>query len=155
MYKRQSLEKPSAFLYRLEFVRSLRQRIRRKARLFPGRYDTSRLRGIRTVREFDSRYTAPHNGFRDVWDYYERASAAPLLSKIRIPTLIIHSMDDPMIPPEPLDRPDVLSNPWIVQLVPEKGGHVGFLGRALDGDPDDRWAENRLIQFFQLLDAVT
>jgi predicted alpha/beta-fold hydrolase len=46
----------------------------------------------------------------------------------------------------------VLANPYLVQLVPEQGGHVGFLGTSNCGDPDDRWAENRLIQFFQILD---
>ena len=146
------LEKPGVFLYRWQFVWSLRQRLRRKARLFPDRYDTSRLRGIRTVREFDSRYTAPHNGFRDAADYYARASAAPLLSKICLPTLILHSKDDPLVPSDPLTRPDVRSNPWIVPWITERGGHVGYLGSTPEPDPDDRWAENRLIQFFRLLE---
>ncbi len=109
---------------------------------------TQALDGIRTVREFDSRYTAPHNGFRDVDDYYTRASAAPLLGSIRIPTLAIHALDDPLVPAEPLQRAHVLDNPWIVRLLPRHGGHVGFVGKTLYGDVDERWAENRLIEFF-------
>ena len=47
-----------------------------KARLFPGHFDVSRLRGIRSLREFDDKVTAYYCGFTGVDDYYDRASAA-------------------------------------------------------------------------------
>ena len=51
----------------------------------------------------------------------------------------------------PAARSEVRANPYIVQLVPPQGGHVGFLAASGNGDPDDRWAEHRLLQFFRLL----
>jgi len=51
-------------------VRSLKARIRRKARLFPGRFDLARLPSVRTVRQFDEYFTAPHHGFDGAADYY-------------------------------------------------------------------------------------
>jgi predicted alpha/beta-fold hydrolase len=145
------LEQPGNFLYRWSFVYGLKRRLRRKARLFPTLYDPSRLKGIRTVREFDSLYTAPHNGFRDADDYYSRASSAPLLGKIRIPTLAIHALDDPLVPSEPLQRPLARKNPWIHVLLTRYGGHVGYIGRRFDGDLDSHWVENRVVQFARVV----
>ena len=60
-----ALERPGNFLYQWNFVRDLKRRMRRKDRFWPGRFDLSKLRHIRTVREFDAGYTAPHFGFAD------------------------------------------------------------------------------------------
>ena len=53
---------------------------------------------MRTQRQFDERYTAPHGGFRDASDYYARASSLPVIARIRVPTLILHAVDDPIVP---------------------------------------------------------
>ena len=50
-------------LYEQYFLWKLSRRLRTKARLFPGAFDTSRLRGIRSLREFDDRITAFYCGF--------------------------------------------------------------------------------------------
>ena len=60
-----ALERRQNFVYQWNFVRGLKGRMRRKAAVFPGRYAIDRLDRIRTVREFDEVYTAPHFGFRD------------------------------------------------------------------------------------------
>ena len=55
----------------------------RKKELYPKLYELQNLESISTVRQFDELYTAPHGGFSDAEDYYAKASALPLLSKIR------------------------------------------------------------------------
>jgi predicted alpha/beta-fold hydrolase len=36
----------------------------------------------------------------------------------------------------------------LVAVVPERGGHVGFIAKKRPlGDPDRRWAENRCVDF--------
>src|ERR1700682_1650349 len=50
-------------LYEQYFLWNLNRRLRAQARLFPGAFDTSRLRGIRSLREFDDRITAFYCGF--------------------------------------------------------------------------------------------
>jgi predicted alpha/beta-fold hydrolase len=145
-----AIEQRSNWLYQRSFIRSLRRRIRQKQRLYPDRYDASDLRAVRTIRDFDNRYTALDAGYRDAADYYERASALPLLRHIRTPTLIIHAQDDPFIPFHPLRHPSVAENPHIILLAPSHGGHVGFV--AADTIGEDRfWAENRITQFCGLI----
>lgn len=146
-----AIEQRSNWLYQRSFIRSLRRRIRQKQRLYPDRYDASGLRTVRTIRDFDNRYTALDAGYRDATDYYERASALPLLRHIRKPTLIIHAQDDPFIPFDPLRHPSVAANPCILLLAPLHGGHVGFV--AADTVGEDRfWAENRITQFCSMID---
>ncbi|HEY6333513.1 MAG TPA: alpha/beta fold hydrolase [Blastocatellia bacterium] len=145
-----AIEARSNLLYHLRFVRSLRTRLRRKASFFPDRYDVSRLAGIWSIREFDDAYTAPHCGFEDSGDYYRRASALPFISRITVPTLIIHAKDDPFIPYAPLERSEVKENPNVFLLAPECGGHVAFVSRRAAG-VHRFWAEAKACEFVSLV----
>lgn len=142
----EALERPENLLYQWNFVRNLKRRMRRKASLFPDRYILNGLRRVRTVREFDEMFTAPHHGFRDADDYYHRASAMRVIDRIRVPTLIITAEDDPFVPVEPFRDPRVISNPWIAVIVTPFGGHCGFLSDAALGN-DGYWAERRVVEF--------
>ena len=143
-----ALERRENFLYEWNFVRELKKRMRRKDRFGPGRYDLSRLDAIRTVREFDDAYTAPHFGFRDAGDYYHRASAMRIIDRIRIPALVITAEDDPFVPSRPFHDPKVTRNPHIEVRLCEHGGHCGFVGPA-SGDDDGYWAEGQIIDFVE------
>ena len=57
------LDEPRNFIYQRRFLKALKARLRRKARLFPQRYSTANLERAHTVREFDDLYTAPHGGY--------------------------------------------------------------------------------------------
>jgi uncharacterized protein len=139
------------WIYHKQFVRSLKDRIRRKQKFFPGLYDLSRLPQIRTIRDFDEEFTARANGFVNADDYYYRSSSVRIAQKIHLPTLIIHAHDDPFIPFEPL-RQDVFSeNPYILLIATDRGGHVAFI--SSEKKKEDRfWAENRAVEFCLLAD---
>jgi predicted alpha/beta-fold hydrolase len=62
-----------------------------------GVFDTSRLRGIRSLREFDDRITAFYCGFTGADDYYDRSAAAHVLGRIAVPTFILNAANDPFI----------------------------------------------------------
>jgi predicted alpha/beta-fold hydrolase len=142
-----AIEQRSNWVYQRKFIRSLKRRMREAAKLYPERYDASGLALVRTLREFDERYTAPHGGFRDAADYYARSSSLPLIPRIRVPTLIIHAEDDPFIPFDSLRHPSVRANPNVILLAPRHGGHVGFVADGNTPGEDRFWAENRLIEF--------
>ena len=141
-----ALERPGNQLYQWNFVKDLKRRMRRKERFWPGRFDLSRLDRIRTVREFDEVYTAPHFGFNGADDYYYRASAMRIIERIRIPTLVITAEDDPFVPPAPFRDPKISSNPCIEVDLCAHGGHCGFVG-APSGEDDGYWAETRIVDF--------
>ena len=79
--------------------------MRRKVAAFPDRFPAEPLARIRTVRDFDEAYTAPHFGFRDATDYYYRAASLRVVDRIQVPALIITAADDPFVPPEPFSDP--------------------------------------------------
>ena len=108
-----ALERPENALYEWNFVRNLKRRMRRKARRLPQRFDLAALRSVRTVRQFDDAYTAPHHGFRDADDYYHRASSLRVIDQIAVPTLILSASDDPFVPPEQFRDPAIAGNPHI------------------------------------------
>src|SRR5262249_5951149 len=80
-----ALERRSNFIYQWNFVRNLKNRMRRKQAHFPGAFDLSGLGAIRTVRQFDAAYTAPYFGFASAEDYYHRAAALRVIDRIRVP----------------------------------------------------------------------
>jgi predicted alpha/beta-fold hydrolase len=141
-----ALERRENALYQWNFVKDLKRRMRRKEQYRPGRFDLSALDSISSVRGFDEAYTAPHFGFRNAEDYYYRASAIRVVDRIRVPTLIITSEDDPFVPSQPFHDSRVTSNSWIDLRVTEHGGHCGFVG-ARSGADDGYWAENEIVQF--------
>ena len=147
-----AIELRSNSIYNMRFIWSLKARMRRMARLFPERYDVSGLRGVGSIREFDDVYTAPHSGFGNVADYYERASSLQFIKRITVPTLIIHAQDDPFIPFAAFRHRDIEMNPNVALLTPEQGGHVGFISGDREGE-ERFWAEVMAIEFVKLLSS--
>lgn len=141
-----ALERRSNLVYQLNFVRGLRARMRRKARLHPGRFDLAPLGSVWTVRKFDDVYTAPHFGFDGASDYYHRASAMRVIDRIRVPALIITAEDDPFVPVEPFRDPTIAAHPHVNLVVTRHGGHCGFLANA-SASSDGYWAEDQIVRF--------
>jgi predicted alpha/beta-fold hydrolase len=134
-------------LYEYYFIWKLRRRLRSKARLFPKVFETSRLRGVTTLREFDDKITAHYCGFTGAVDYYSRAAAANVVDRIAVPAFILHAANDPFIRILPETRKKILANPNITFLETEDGGHCSFLAQP-DGD-DGRWAESQILEFLR------
>jgi uncharacterized protein len=150
-----ALHEPANRVYEYYFLLQLFQRFRRKAKLFPGSFDTSRLRGIRTLRDFDDRITAYYCGFKGADDYYTRAAAANVISQIVRPTLVIHALNDPFVRILPETREALMTNPHIKYIETEDGGHCAFIGER-NGDPgyDGRWAEWQVVEFAKQFGAL-
>lgn len=145
----QAIDAPANWVYRRRFIASLRRRVRLKRRLFPDLYDARGLKGVRTIREFDERYTAPHAGFRDAEDYYRQTSSLPLVPRIRVPTLVVHAKDDPLVPLTEEAEQALRANPHVILVAPPRGGHVAFVGAGRD---TRFWAEGLLVEFCRRLE---
>ena len=126
-------------LYEKYILSALRRDSLRSAPGGRPRVTEQERRGIeraRSLPEFDDVLTAPRNGWRDSAEYYEVNSCNQFLGTITVPTLVIHSVDDPMIPASPYEAIDwhalAVSGP-VRRAITARGGHVGFheLGNPL------------------------
>lgn len=142
-----ALERGSNFVYQWNFVRNLKNRMRRKQAHFPGAFDLSALDRIRTVRQFDAAYTAPYFGFASAEDYYHRAAALRVIDRIEVPALIITAEDDPFVPHQSFRDPAIVNNPNVTLVVTQHGGHCGFLSDRRDERDDGYWAERQIVDF--------
>jgi predicted alpha/beta-fold hydrolase len=141
-----ALERRENFIYQWNFVRGLKARMRRKAAAHPGRFPLERLAEVRTVRQFDEYFTAPHFSFDGADDYYFRASAMRVVDRIRVPALVITAEDDPFVPAEIFRDPRLRTNPHINLIVTRHGGHCGFVAH-MNGVDDGYWAERQIVAF--------
>ncbi len=110
-------------VYSRMFLATMKPKALAKWQQHPGLFDRERVLRARTLYEFDDAFTAPLHGFADTPDYWARASALPHLARIRIPALVLNTLNDPFVPAAALPRTAAAP----VRLVqPAEGGHVGF-----------------------------
>ncbi len=138
---------PMGRLYARYFLESLKRKIRAKRKVLDPILDLDRVLSAGTLREFDEVATAPLHGFGGADEYYREASSGPVVERVRVPTLVLHAMDDPFLPPESIPRTAIERNPWIVAALPRHGGHVGFVS----GQPGMKWfwAESEAARYLE------
>ena len=100
---------------------------------------------------FDDQFTAPLWGYDGASDYYADASSIHVLKDVRVPTILLSSQDDPVVPFEMFERAH-LSN-YIDVVSTRQGGHLGFLSRGIR-DPDRFWMDWRISQWLSAIDNV-
>ena len=133
-------------LYRFHLLRELKRSYRAKFSARPdGPVPLDALRSLRDFYAFDDCVTAPLHGYAGVHDYYARASCRPYLRRIRVPTLILHALDDPFMLPEAVPDARELSASVRLELSPG-GGHVGFVAGRWPWRAD-YWLERRIPAF--------
>ena len=139
------MEKGFSRVYRRSLVRRLERKVRAKATLLSEFVDVERALASRTFREFDDSSTAPLHGFRSADDYYERSSSASYVIRVRLPTMLIHSLDDPFLPSWAVPMAAAQANSNIDCRFTDRGGHVGFV----EGPPwsPTFWAEQTAAEF--------
>ena len=121
-------------LYTPMFLRTMQRKARLTLKRHPGLFDRDRMLAARTLHAFDDVYTAPLHGFRDADDYWRRASAAPHLNALQVPSLVVNARNDPFVPADSLPDPDALrANTHLTLWQPAHGGHVGFATGAPPG----------------------
>lgn len=131
-------------IYMARFMRSLRTKVRDKAKRFPDQLSTGDLDRMRTFAEFDNVYTGPIHGFRDADDYWTQSSCRHVLQSIAIPTLLVSAQDDPFLTPECFPHEVAKINPNFHLEIPRHGGHLGFVEFS---DSGEYWSERRAVAF--------
>ncbi len=98
----------------------------------------------KTLFQLDDRITAPLSGFRDARDYYQQSSAVEVIGENQVPTLVIASQDDPVVPVDCFVDSKATWPSTSELLVTTNGGHVGFIERTRQS-----WMDRVLVEWFK------
>lgn len=107
------------------------------------------LSSIKSFWQYDERVVSRLHGFESAQHYYQLSSSRQYLHKIKVPTLILHAIDDPFMTASILPEQNELSSSVTVEVTPG-GGHVGFISGNNPFKPN-YWLEQRIPEFLSLL----
>lgn len=138
------LRRGFARLYQTKLLADCKNLVRRKhlLKLLDASANPEKALAALDFFDFDDAFTAPVNGYLNAADYYARAACGQYLGAIRVPTRILHALDDPFMLPSIVPSPEDLS-PAVTLEVAERGGHVGFISAGPFGLPHC-WSESYL-----------
>ena len=105
-----------------------------------------KIRSLKSIREFDQKFTAPCWGFNSLEDYYVKASPIFRIQKSikKLPQMLfIHAKDDPWVPYNAtLNLREKFIDKFTI-FITEKGGHNGF--HSINGCWSDEVVKNWFI----------
>jgi len=121
--------KPRNFFYHRHILKAMKEEA-----LAPGaelsRSQIQAITSAQSIYDFDHNFIAPLFGYQDADDYYVNNSSGRFLRGISKPTLIIHALNDPWIPPKVYLETQWDLNPTIQTKITKSGGHLGFHGKT-------------------------
>ena len=139
----QKLLEPKNKIYQWRFLRTLKDKIKQKAKQFPDQVSLEPLSKIKNLYDFDDVYTAPLFGYQDAEDYYAHNQSIQWLHLIDQPALIINALNDPFLGPLSYPKSIVETLKNVDMIIPDFGGHVGFAHSINDRS----WVLNRVSSF--------
>lgn len=138
------MAKPQNVLYMRRFMKTLTAKMKYKAQQFKEQVKIDDIDSVRTFAEFDNRFTAPINGFKNAADYYDKCNALQFLKHISVPTLFINALNDPFLTPSCFPTELADNHSHLFFETPKYGGHVGFAARLPN---ETYWSELRAFEF--------
>ena len=118
--------------------------------------DMESLARAQTWRDLDEGFTIKiHPQFKSVIEYYNASSCLDYVEGITVPTLVMHSKDDPVVPVDCVPIDECQANPNIITALTRRGSHVCYFMHA----GTRRWYTHACSEFLQnsllLLDQST
>jgi predicted alpha/beta-fold hydrolase len=141
------INKPWNSVYMRRFLKTLLAKVREKSTFYPEKISLKEYARVKTLYDFDHIYTAAIHGFGSADDYYHKCSSMHFVGDIEVPTLIVNTKNDPMVPHAslPLHKIGKLDHVWL-ETSPQ-GGHCGFRpARVWEGL---YWSEKRALEFLE------
>ena len=144
----ESIAKFWNMVYMQRFLISLKKKTLIKIGQFPEMgLDKQAILNSKNFLDFDNYFTAPVNGFLDAEDYWKRNSCKQFLEGIKIPSLLITSLDDPFLSASCIPLQEAQTNKYFHLEVTNYGGHVGYNSNFENGS--GFWLERRIIEYFE------
>lgn len=91
-----------------------------------------RRTGNMNFKNVDIVFTSKLYGFKDVDDYYDRASCIHSVPHIKTPTVFINALDDPVIGSDCIDYEVFARNENVAVATTKHGGHLGYMEGLFD-----------------------
>lgn len=132
-------------IYHQYFLRRWKRSLAIKLEHYPELGYGDSLLAMQSLGEMNEYFVPRHTGYDDPESYYNAyALTGDTLAGLEVPSHIILSQDDPMIPCDDLER--VAKTESLSVELPRYGGHCGFLMNwRLQG-----WVDGRLLELFSL-----
>ena len=142
-----AFDHPARRPYRLHIFQSLNRAYAATAARGRAHIPPEIVARARSCRERDYLTVVPRFGYASAEDYYERESVAHKLHDLKIPSLVVASHHDPLVPAPTLlsslaGAPNALSVKWV-----EPGGHVYFPRRLDLGQSGPVGLEHQVIRW--------
>ncbi len=106
---------------------TLKAKAQQQIRLFPDAFDIERVMSCKSLGEFDDAYIAKIYNYEDKFDYYRQNGSKNFLPFIRVPSIAINALDDPIVGSIGLPSPDDANLSAVRLVYYENGGHCGFI----------------------------
>lgn len=130
-------------LYRRYFIHKWRRSLIRKQRAWPNDYDFARLSELDSLTVMTEKLVLRHTGYRSLTEYFAGyAITGPALRDLQVPSRILISRDDPIIPSGDVSR--LAMNPALSVTVTPHGGHCGFRDSFTGSSWADRFVHEAL-----------
>ena len=143
-----NMDRFSRRIYTRYYLKVLEKQVELRRECWPAWQAIQREPKVKTIRQFDARYTAPLSGFRDTNHYYDVASADQWLTHIRTPTTILVDRHDPIVTAHSFER--VHFDAQVIRMEhTSHGGHLGYLGIDDRGKPM-RWMDHYVINSLRM-----
>lgn len=95
------------------------------------------IQSANTWRDLDEEFTRKvHNKWPCCAQYYHEASCLTKVQDVKIPTLVLHSRDDPIVPVDCVPIDECVANPNVITAITNRGGHICYF---LGNDGKQRW----------------
>ncbi|KAK2577444.1 hypothetical protein KPH14_003550 [Odynerus spinipes] len=107
----------------------------------------------RSIREFDTHFTVKQFGYKDVEEYYQKATLHDKLHLIQVPVLCLNAADDPFQPFEAIPLNESSKTENVAIAITSRGGHIGFL-EGIWPIKEEQYMSKLFCQFYTALFTV-
>jgi predicted alpha/beta-fold hydrolase len=127
------------FVYQQYFINKWKRSLRLKQQCFPKRYDFSKILAQNSIRTMTELLVRHYSEFADLDAYLNGyAITGDALAGLSVPSHILMSLDDPIIPARDLQLLAPSPNLHVISM--PKGGHCGFM----DSFNGLSWADRKI-----------